>query len=119
MATTTAWLPYRLATAVMRTVRNVPADQFKFPKILSLKVIPNAEESEGPAIAQLVSCDFRVTPVVATDGLAEVWSGPGSLVYNSPTEVDPWHLLSVKEIVSCRYGWFNAYLPYGRILTEY
>lgn len=109
----------RLATAVMRTVRNVPADQFQFPKILSLKVIPNAEESEGPAIAQLVSCDFRVTPVVATDGLAEVWSGPGSLAYNSPTEVDPWHCLSVKEIVSCRYGWFNAYLPYGKILIEY
>ena len=58
-------------------------------------------------------------PVVATDGLAEVWSGPGSLVYNSPTAVDPWHLLSVKEIVSCRYGWFNAHLPYGKILTEY
>jgi len=25
----------------------------------------------------------------------------------------------VKEIVSCRYGWFNAYLPYGKVLTEY
>jgi acetoacetate decarboxylase len=104
----------RLATAVMRTVRNVPADQFKFPKILSLKVIPNAEESESPAIAQLVSCDFRVTPVVATDGRQR--SGAPRLArHNSPTEVDPWHLLSVKEIVSCRYGWFNAYPPYGKI----
>ena len=54
-----------------------------------------------------------------TDGLAEVWSGPGSLAYNTPTDVDPWHRLSVKEIVSCRYGWFNAYLPYGKVLTEY
>lgn len=109
----------RLATAVMRSIRNVPADSFNFLPILSLKVIPSAEESEGPAIAQLVSCNFRVTPVVGTDGIAEVWSGPGSLVYNSPTEADPWHRLAVKEIVSCCYGWFNAHLPHGKILKTY
>lgn len=109
----------RLATAVMRTIRNVPAHSFVFPPILSLKVIPNAEENEQPALAQLVSCDFRVTPVVGTDGIAEVWSGPGSLTYNAPTEADPWYKLAVKEIVSCRYGWFNAYLPHGKILKSY
>jgi acetoacetate decarboxylase len=73
----------RIATAVMRRIHNVPPNAFKFPPILSLKVIPDAEQSELPALAQLVSCDFRVTPVVATDGMAEVWSGPGSLVYNT------------------------------------
>ncbi len=109
----------RLATAVMRSIHNVPAASFKFEPILSLKVIPSAEESEGPALAQLVSCDFRVTPVVGTDGMAEVWSGPGSLVYNSATESDPWFKLAVKEVVSCRYGWFNAYLPHGKILKTY
>lgn len=109
----------RIATAVMRTIRNVLPTSFKFPPILSLKVIPNAEESEGPALAQLVSCDFRVNPIVGTDGIAEVWSGPGSLVYNSPTEADPWYKLAVKEITSCRYGFFNAHLPYGKILKTY
>jgi hypothetical protein len=109
----------RLATAIMRSIRNVPANSFNFPPILSLKVIPNAEESESPALAQLVSCDFRVTPIVGTDGIAEVWSGPGSLVYNSPTEADPWYKLAVREIVSCRYGFFNAYLPHGKILKTY
>lgn len=109
----------RIATAVMRSIHNVPPDSFKFPPILSLKVIPNAEESEEPALAQLVSCDFRVTPVVGTDGMAEVWSGPGSLVYNSPTEADPWYRLAVKEVISCRYGLFNAYLPHGKILKSY
>jgi len=109
----------RIATAVMRTIHNVPPQSFKFPPILSLKVIPNAEESEGPALAQLVSCDFKVTPVVATDGMAEVWSGPGSLVYNSPTEADPWYKLAVKEVISCRYGWFNALLPHGKVLKNY
>ena len=69
----------RLATAVIRAVRNVTLDSFKFPPIVSLKVIPHAEESEEPALAQLVSCNFAVTPKVGTDGIAEVWSGPGSL----------------------------------------
>ena len=109
----------RIATVVMRAVRNVAAEDFDFAPILSLKVIPSAEQSEDPALAQLVSCDFRVRPVVGTDGVAEVWGGPGSLVYNSPTETDPWHLLSVKRIVSCRYGWFNAYLPHGKIEKTY
>ena len=109
----------RLATAVMRAIRNAPVESFKFPPIVSLKVIPSAEESEEPALAQLVSCNFAVTPVVGTDGIAEVWSGPGSLVYNAATEADPWHQLAVKEVVQCRYGFFNAHLPYGQILKTY
>lgn len=109
----------RLATAVMRAVRNVTPDSFRFPPIVSLKVIPHAEESEEPALAQLVSCNFAVTPKVGTDGIAEVWSGPGSLVYNTPTEVDPWHQLAVEQVVQCRYGFFNAHLPNGTILKTY
>ena len=81
------------------------------PSILSLR---------GTAIAQFVSCDFKVTPVVATDGMAEVWSGgPGSLNYNSPTEADPCYKLSVKEAISCNYGFFNAFLPHAKILKTY
>lgn len=109
----------RIATAVMRTVHNVAAESFEFPPILSLKVIPSAEESSHPALTQLVSCNFAVTPIVATDGVAEVWSGPGSLVFNSPTDSDPWHELSVEEILHCRYGRFNAFLPHGKILKNY
>lgn len=109
----------RIATAVMRTVENVPAERFAFPPILSLKVIPHAEKSNAPAIAQLVSCDFQVKPVVATDGLTEVWQGPGSLTYNAPTAVDPWHRLRVEEVVSCTYGFFNAYLPHGEVVVDY
>jgi len=109
----------RIATAVMRTVHNVAPEAFDFPPILSLKVIPNAEESDHPALAQLVSCDFRVTPILGTDGIAEVWSGPGSLHFNSPTDTDPWHELRVEEVLSCRYGRFNAFLPHGKILKQY
>jgi acetoacetate decarboxylase len=108
----------RLLTAVMRCVRNVPEAEWESPPVLSLKVIPSAESDE-PAIAQLVECEFRLTPIVGTDGLSEVWSGPGSLTFNSPTSTDPWHELPVEEVSSCVYGRFNAYLPYGKVLAEY
>jgi len=109
----------RLATAVMRPLDNVPAASFGFPPVVSLKVIPGPEAGKTPALAQLVSLDFKVTPIVGTDGISEVWSGPGSLVYNSPTESDPWHRLAVKEVISCTYGHFNGYVPYGKVLKEY
>ena len=108
----------RLATTVMRTVDNVRAEAFDFPTIVSLKVIPNAEEG-APSVAQLVSCEFDVQPKVSADEWTEVWRGPGSLVYNNPTASDPWHVLEVKEVTNCYYGYFNAYLPYGKVLKEY
>lgn len=112
----------RIATGIMRTVDNVPADQFTMLPVVTLKVIPNAEETgenAGPALAQLVSCDFDVKPVVATDGLTELWTGPGSLVFDSPSHNDPWYKLAVHEVDSCLYGFFNGYLPYGKIIKDY
>jgi acetoacetate decarboxylase len=112
----------RIATGVMRTVDNVPADQFTLLPTVTLKVIPDAEDrgdNSGPALAQLVSCEFDLKPVVATDGLTELWTGPGSLVFNSPTFNDPWHKLEVQEVESCLYGFFNGTLPFGKILKEY
>jgi acetoacetate decarboxylase len=112
----------RIATGIMRTVDNVPADDFTMLPIVSLKVIPDAEdrgENAGPALAQLVSCDFDVKPIIATDGLTELWKGPGSLVYDSPSINDPWYKLAVEEVDNCLYGFFNGYLPYGKIIKDY
>ena len=82
-------------------------------------MIPSAEEGKPPEVAQLVSLDFKVTPLVGSDGIAELWSGPGSLSFNSPTESDPWHKLAVREVVSCHYGLFNGFVSYGKILKRY
>jgi acetoacetate decarboxylase len=112
----------RIATAVMRTVDNVPAADFPTQPIVNLKVIPDAEDkgdNSGPALAQLVSSEFDLQPIVGTDGVTELWKGPGSLVFNSPSFNDPWHKLGVEEVVSCHYGFFNLQLPYGEIIKEY
>jgi acetoacetate decarboxylase len=100
----------------------VPAADFKTQPIVNLKVIPGAEdrgENSGPALAQLVSSEFDLQPVVATDGVTELWSGPGSLIFDSPTFNDPWYKLGVEEVVSCHYGFFNLTLPYGQVIKEF
>lgn len=109
----------RLATAVMRTAQNMSVDDFVMQPITSLRVIPNVRERGTPDIAQLISCDFDVRPVVGTDGIAELWTGPGSLTLDGNSVNDPIHRLPVKEVQGCVYGFFNAYLPYGKVLKEY
>jgi acetoacetate decarboxylase len=108
----------RLATAVMRPLQNVSGQGFGFPPVVMLKLIPRADGT-GAALAQLVSLDFKVTPIVGADGIPELWSGPASLTYNSPTAADPWHRLAVRDVLSGHYGWFNGYVPFGKVLKEY
>ena len=107
----------RLATAVMRPLDNVSAAGFGFPSVCCLKVIPSAEENKPPEVAQLVSLDFRVTPVVGTDGIAELWSGPGRW----STTLRPRRILAQARSEGGRvrpYGLFNGYVPYGKILER-
>ncbi|NQV21407.1 MAG: acetoacetate decarboxylase family protein [Rhodospirillales bacterium] len=111
----------RILTAVMRTVDNVPAENFVSLPSVALKMIPDAEPNgnRGQAISQLVRTEVEFAPVTATDGLSEVWTGPGSLVFDAQSANDPWHELPVREVLSCTYGTFNFYLPKGKIVKTY
>jgi acetoacetate decarboxylase len=109
----------RIATAVMRTISNAPGDPLLSGPIISLKLIPNAEERKAPSVCELIACDFKVTPIIGSDGIAEVWTGPGSVVFDSPTEADAWFRLKVVSVISCNYGFYNGFLPHGRILKSY
>jgi len=109
----------RLLTAVMRAVDNVRPEEFALTPSVSLKVIPDATDAPEPALAQLIGSELRMQPLVGSDGIAEIWSGPGSLCFDTPSAVDPWHRIAVREVVSCVYGSFNAVLTHGRILKQY
>jgi acetoacetate decarboxylase len=111
----------RILTAIMRTVDNVPGDGFAAAPSISLKMIPDAEPNgnRGQAISQMVRTEYNIAPVVATDGLTEMWTGPGSLVYDAQTANDPWHELPVREVMACTFGKFNFYLPKGKVIKTY
>lgn len=111
----------RILTAVIRTVDNVPSEEFAVLPSVSLKMIPDAEPNgnRGQAISQLVRTEYDLAPVIGTDGLTEYWAGPGSLVYDAQSANDPWHELPVREVTSCSIGKFNFYLPKGKVVKTY
>ena len=66
----------------------------------------------------LIGSELALVPHVGSNGIADLWTGPGSLVYDAPSEVDPWYRIPVREIVACHSGTFDAVLGHGRILKE-
>jgi len=109
----------RLLTAVMRNVEPVRAEDFQLTPSVSLKVIPCATDARAPALAQLIGSELALVPHVGSNGIAEIWTGPGSLCFDAPSEVDPWYRIGVREVVACHSGTFDAVLGHGRILKQY
>ncbi|MGE0484570.1 MAG: acetoacetate decarboxylase family protein [Gammaproteobacteria bacterium] len=108
----------RLMTAVMRNVTPVATEDFGITPSISLKMIPCATESPRPALAQLIGSELALKPHLGANGIPCIWTGPGSLVYDAPSAVDPWYRLPVREMVGCYSGLFDAVLGHGRILAE-
>jgi len=111
----------RIVTAVMRPERNVEANVWNDAScdLISIKLIPSAEEYREPDVVQMIGCGYRLFPIVGTDGITELWTGKGGLIWNNPTELDKLYKAPVKRIIDCTYGWFNIYLPYGYVLKDY
>ena len=101
--------------ALMRPAVNEPAEAVAALPLVVLRIVPDVEGSEIPALAQLNSVTFAANPLIGTDGKAEVYSGPGTMQFGSPSDVQ----LPIKEILSCKYMHFNADLPYGKVLKTY
>lgn len=108
----------RLLTATMRNVTPVATEDFALTPSISLKMIPCATDSAGPALAQLIGSELALKPHIGSNGLPDIWTGPGSVHYDTPSEIDPWYKLPVLECVGCYSGTFDAMLGYGRILKE-
>jgi len=107
----------RLMTAVMRNVTPVKTEDFALTPSISLKMIPCATAATRPALAQLIGSALELVPHMGSNGLPDIWTGPGSLHYDMPSAVDPWYKLPIREITGCYSGTFDAVLGHGRILA--
>jgi len=105
----------RALRALVRTARNEPASAIGTLPLICLRVIPDAEGGDKPALAQLISVLFSAAPLIGSDGKAEVYSGPGHMQFDSPSDAQ----LPITQILSCKYAHFNADLPYGKVLKTY
>jgi acetoacetate decarboxylase len=109
-------LPGRTAlTAVMRAEKNEPPSAVGTLPLICLRIVPDAEGGARPALAQLVSVLFTAQPLVGSDGLAEVYSGPGHMQFDSPSDAQ----LPIRKLISFKYAHFNAVLPYGKVLKTF
>ena len=83
------------------------------PVIVGLHEIVQSALSEI-TLAQLIGSELALRPHVGANGLPDIWTGPGSLSYDTPSEVDPWYRLPVREMVGCWSGMFDAVLGHGQ-----
>lgn len=109
----------KIITCQMRCERNLPLEAFVPTKSINLKAIPDAEKEGEFAVAQLVETEFKMVPVVGSDGRAELYSGPGNIKFDSPYDINPLQGIPVKKMLPCVYGRFNAELSFGKIIKDY
>lgn len=83
--------------------------------LICLKIVPDAEGSKTPALAQLVAASFKADPIMGSDGKAEIFTGPGHIQFDWPSDVS----FPVIGTPKFTYARFNADLPYGKILKTY
>jgi len=103
----------RVCTAVVRPERPLqPVPPVKGFGTVSLRVIPSPDASQEPSLAELIEVPPGSTPI---DG----YEGAGSLDFNTPSDIDPWHRLAVKRIVSAVYRRYDMVLHPGRVIKRY
>ena len=105
----------RAVRALVRTAKNEPANAIGTLPLICLRLIPDAEGGDKPALAQLVSVLFSADAIIGSDGKAEVYSGPGHVQFDSPSDAQ----MPITKILGCKYAHFNAVLPYGKVLKTF
>jgi len=109
----------RLCTVAMQPEKNMGKEKWVDCPMLFVKLIPHPTLGHKPEICELVECNYQMSPIVGSDGMAEVWTGKGSIMWNSPTAIDPLDKIPVHKVVQSIYGRFNMYLPDGKVVKKY
>ena len=108
----------RLFDVVVSPQTNLKQEDWKHTDALVIKQIPK-EDGSGLDVCKLVGVDYHLTPVVGTDGIAEFFSGKGSISFYGMSADDPWYKAKVNKVVNAVYGRFNIRLPYGYEVHDY
>ncbi|MDF6046142.1 acetoacetate decarboxylase family protein [Streptomyces sp. JH14] len=109
----------RIATGVIRPRDPlVPRGGEDVPMVF-LKVIPSPEQGAAPEVCELVEVTIESSVHLGSDGRPMLFSGPGSLSFDSRSPADPWAALPVNRMVHATYGRFDSVLKHGRVLHRY
>ena len=82
--------------------------------ILSLRIIPDAEDLSRPCVAQLIALELQASVKTGSDGVAEFYKGPAQLRFEGSAS-DPWDLAAPVRINGGFFGVFDFDLVPGRV----
>jgi acetoacetate decarboxylase len=87
---------------------------------LSLRYLPASDPSRPPAAVELVRI-VVARSLHETAGLGpDLWAGRASVTMDSPSEVDPWHLLAPRGTVLGGFvSTMDFSLPLGTVVKDY
>ncbi len=102
----------RICTGVMRLEQRMETGEPMSLPGVSLRIIPNPEDSMEPSLMQLIE-----TRSTIEDKLA--YTGPGFAEYNSASTLDPWHRLTIKKLLHASYARGDMVLPHGKVIKTY
>jgi len=105
----------RALRATMMPAQNESADALVALPLVCIRLVPDAEGGAKPALAQLLAASFVAEPLIGSDGRAEVYTGPGHIALETPSDVQ----LPVGKVTKATYARFNAVLPYPKVLKTY
>jgi acetoacetate decarboxylase len=109
----------RIATFTLSRDRLAAPDEAEALPVLSFRYLPPSSPDAAPAAAELVRLDVEGA-MHTTPGLGPVfWSGRASVTMDSPSTVDPWHLLAPTRIISGYVQTLDFTLPLGRVVRKY
>ena len=102
----------RICTGVMRLEQRMEVGKPTSGPGMSLRVIPNPEDSMEPSLMQLIETRSTVENKLA-------FTGPGFAEYNSKSTLDPWHRFPVNKLLSASYSRGDMVLPHGKVVKTY
>jgi acetoacetate decarboxylase len=109
----------RIMTMSMACERLADPSELEDLPVLSMRLIPNAEQGRPPSVAELVRLDVEGSLHTSADGSPQLFSGRASLTMDARSPVDPWHLLAPTRILQGWYGVFDMDLYHGKVVHDY
>ncbi|MBW2091007.1 MAG: acetoacetate decarboxylase family protein [Deltaproteobacteria bacterium] len=102
----------RIVTMGFRPEQEVEVEQPEGGGSIALRVIPSPEENAGPSVAELVEVPSGVM-------VTRAYSGTGWVQFESRSSLDPWHKLSVNQVVDANMRTYNQILGFGKVVKRY
>ena len=110
----------RIMTFLLSLDRLADPSELEPLPVLSLRYLPPSDPTRPPAAAELVRLD-AVRTLHETAGLGpDLWAGRASVTMDSPSEVDPWHLLAPRGAMLDGFAQTVDFsLPLGTVVKDY